>query len=60
MQVLLRGCMLRNTPHIFGVVIFTGHQTKVPCMPLSLLILASTLCWRHHASIVFLAGVHIM
>ena len=28
-QVLLRGCMLRNTDYVFGVVIFTGHETKV-------------------------------
>ncbi|CAM8884390.1 unnamed protein product [Rhodiola kirilowii] len=28
-QLLLRGCSLRNTNHIVGVVIFTGHETKV-------------------------------
>lgn len=28
-QVLLRGCMLRNTSSVLGVVIFTGHETKV-------------------------------
>ncbi|KAF2913552.1 phospholipid-transporting ATPase 3 isoform X1 [Oryza sativa Japonica Group] len=28
-QVLLRGCSLRNTEYIVGVVIFTGHETKV-------------------------------
>ncbi|CAI9756241.1 unnamed protein product [Fraxinus pennsylvanica] len=28
-QLLLRGCTLRNTEHIVGVVIFTGHETKV-------------------------------
>ncbi|AES96443.2 phospholipid-transporting ATPase-like protein [Medicago truncatula] len=28
-QLLLRGCSLRNTGHIVGVVIFTGHETKV-------------------------------
>ncbi|XP_004489949.1 phospholipid-transporting ATPase 3-like [Cicer arietinum] len=28
-QLLLRGCSLRNTEHIVGVVIFTGHETKV-------------------------------
>lgn len=28
-QVLLRGCMLRNTDQILGVAIFTGHETKV-------------------------------
>ncbi|KAK9812802.1 hypothetical protein WJX72_004072 [[Myrmecia] bisecta] len=28
-QVLLRGCVLRNTPSVLGVVVFTGHQTKV-------------------------------
>ena len=33
LQVLLRGCMLRNTPHVFGVVIFSGHQTKVQRFP---------------------------
>ncbi|CAH9129097.1 unnamed protein product [Cuscuta epithymum] len=28
-QLLLRGCSLRNTDYIVGVVIFTGHETKV-------------------------------
>ncbi|XP_074589992.1 phospholipid-transporting ATPase 3-like [Curcuma longa] len=28
-QILLRGCSLRNTEHIVGAVIFTGHETKV-------------------------------
>jgi hypothetical protein len=27
--VLLRGCMLRNTEHVYGIVIFTGHENKV-------------------------------
>jgi phospholipid-transporting ATPase len=29
MQMLLRGAMLRNTHWIYGVVIFTGHETKL-------------------------------
>ncbi|XP_019431016.1 PREDICTED: phospholipid-transporting ATPase 3-like isoform X2 [Lupinus angustifolius] len=28
-QILLRGCSLRNTEYVVGVVIFTGHETKV-------------------------------
>lgn len=28
-QVLLRGAMLRNTKWVFGVVIYTGHDTKL-------------------------------
>ncbi|KAF6198785.1 hypothetical protein GE061_006807 [Apolygus lucorum] len=28
-RVLLRGAMLRNTSWIFGVVIYTGHETKL-------------------------------
>ncbi|XP_031122420.1 phospholipid-transporting ATPase 3-like isoform X1 [Ipomoea triloba] len=28
-QLLLRGCSLRNTEYLVGVVIFTGHETKV-------------------------------
>lgn len=28
-QLLLRGAMLRNTRWIFGVVIYTGHDTKL-------------------------------
>ncbi|XP_076548667.1 ATPase phospholipid transporting 8A1 isoform X5 [Osmia lignaria lignaria] len=28
-QVLLRGAMLRNTRWVFGVVIYTGHDTKL-------------------------------
>jgi magnesium-transporting ATPase (P-type) len=27
--VLLRGMSLRNTEHVYGVVVFTGHETKV-------------------------------
>ncbi|CAB4419848.1 unnamed protein product [Rhizophagus irregularis] len=28
-QLLLRGAQLRNTPWIYGIVIFTGHETKL-------------------------------
>lgn len=28
-QILLRGAMLRNTSWIFGLVIYTGHETKL-------------------------------
>jgi len=28
-QILLRDSKLRNTPHVYGVVIFTGHDSKV-------------------------------
>jgi len=28
-QVLLKGSCLRNTEWVFGVVVYTGHQTKV-------------------------------
>ncbi|CAI9278373.1 unnamed protein product [Lactuca saligna] len=28
-QIVLRGCSLRNTEYIVGVVVFTGHETKV-------------------------------
>lgn len=28
-QVLLRGAMLRNTSWVFGIVIYTGHETKL-------------------------------
>lgn len=28
-QLLLRGALLRNTNWIFGVVIYTGHETKL-------------------------------
>ncbi|KAL3378854.1 hypothetical protein AABB24_004665 [Solanum stoloniferum] len=28
-QILLRGSKLRNTDYVYGVVIFTGHDTKV-------------------------------
>lgn len=28
-QVLLRGAMLRNTSWVFGIVVYTGHETKL-------------------------------
>ena len=28
-QILLRGSQLRNTTQVFGLVVFTGHETKV-------------------------------
>lgn len=28
-QLLLRGAMLRNTSWIFGIVVYTGHETKL-------------------------------
>jgi len=28
-QLLLRGATLRNTPWIYGIVVFTGHETKL-------------------------------
>ena len=28
-SILLRGCILRNTNRILGVVVYAGHDTKV-------------------------------
>lgn len=28
-RILLRGAMLRNTSWVFGIVIYTGHETKL-------------------------------
>ncbi|KAJ8445404.1 hypothetical protein Cgig2_031217 [Carnegiea gigantea] len=37
-QLLLRGCSLRNTEYIVGVVIYTGHETKVVILTMFTLI----------------------
>lgn len=26
---VLRGCKLRNTEHVIGMIVFTGHETKI-------------------------------
>jgi len=28
-QLLMRGCVLKNTPHVYGVVVYTGQETKI-------------------------------
>lgn len=28
-QVLLRGAQIRNTPWLYGLVVYTGHETKL-------------------------------
>ena len=28
-QLLLRGAQLRNTDHVYGIVVFTGHESKL-------------------------------
>ncbi len=33
-NVLLRGCVVRNTESVAGVVVYTGHETKVSRPPI--------------------------
>jgi phospholipid-transporting ATPase len=28
-NIILRGCMLRNTEYVYGIVVFSGHDTKI-------------------------------
>ena len=28
-NLLMRGCALKNTNYIIGIVIYTGHETKI-------------------------------
>jgi phospholipid-transporting ATPase len=28
-NIILRGCSLRNTEYVYGIVIFSGHDTKI-------------------------------
>ena len=28
-NTLLRGCVLRNVDYVYGIVVYTGNQTKV-------------------------------
>lgn len=28
-NIILRGCSLRNTEYVYGVIVFSGHDTKI-------------------------------
>lgn len=28
-NIILRGCSLRNTEYVYGIVVFSGHDTKI-------------------------------
>ncbi|DAZ94109.1 TPA: hypothetical protein N0F65_008973 [Lagenidium giganteum] len=51
-QMLLRSCVLRNTRSITGLVIFTGHETKVFCSNTESVVKTSSVEQRLNALII--------
>ena len=56
-QLLLRGATLRNTPFIHGVVVFTGHETKLLRNATATPIKRTAVERRVNLQIIFLVGV---
>jgi len=47
-QLLLRGAQLRNTPWVYGAVVYTGHETKLMQVRLDLMWYSPPRCSTEH------------
>ncbi|KXT14146.1 hypothetical protein AC579_9262 [Pseudocercospora musae] len=59
-QLLLRGATLRNTPYVHGIVVFTGHETKLMRNATATPIKRTNVEHRVNKQILMLGGVLII